>query len=203
MSAAGRRFLAPRGPPPSKSRQLVLAAVALSSSRTGVPLAESFQTNPLRERASGRVHRRTIHLPPGKSRRSQASSSGAASGEGDDPSNRSVTGPIYESGDRSVKVELFTKQGCTLCDKVKDVLESVREDQPHSLYAVDITDADKEDWFSKYKYDIPVMHVNGVYWAKHRLSTEEAVAGLGEARGGDFAERPGEPDAGRLERTEQ
>jgi hypothetical protein len=38
----------------------------------------------------------------------------------------SVTGPIYElldydGGASPVKVTLFTKQGCTLCDKVKDV----------------------------------------------------------------------------------
>jgi len=31
------------------------------------------------------------------------------------------------------------------------VLESIRDDHPHSLYAVDITDDDKEQWFAKYK----------------------------------------------------
>jgi hypothetical protein len=96
-------------------------------------------------------------------------------------SGSSVTGPIYlMEGVPTVK--LFTKQGCTLCDRVKDVstfvaveinrihhfsicccyvtlfyflvdkaLESVREVQPHSLIQVDITDDDKQEWFSKYK----------------------------------------------------
>jgi len=96
-------------------------------------------------------------------------------------------------------VKLFTKEGCTLCDKVKDVLESVREDQPHSLYAVDITDDDKQDWFDKYKYDIPVLHINDIYWTKHRLSAEDAIAAIDEANRGDFTLREGEPDASRLE----
>ena len=49
------------------------------------------------------------------------------------------------------------------------------------------------------RYDIPVLHINDVYWAKHRLSAEEAVSGIGEAREGEFAMRQGEPDASRLE----
>ena len=36
--------------------------------------------------------------------------------------HQSVTGPIYEmDGDDIPTVKLFTKHGCTLCDKVKDV----------------------------------------------------------------------------------
>ena len=34
--------------------------------------------------------------------------------------SQSVTGPIYEMS-MGPSVKLFTKQGCTLCDKVKDV----------------------------------------------------------------------------------
>ncbi|KAL3808378.1 hypothetical protein ACHAXA_005349, partial [Cyclostephanos tholiformis] len=111
---------------------------------------------------------------------------------------RSVTGPIYEL-DGAPRVTLYTKLDCTLCDKVKDVLQSLRDVQPHSLYAVDITDDDKRDWFSKYKYDIPVLHINGMYWTKHRLSVEDAVAGIELARMGHFTARRGEPDASRLE----
>jgi glutaredoxin len=98
-------------------------------------------------------------------------------------------------------VTLFTKGGCTLCDKVKDVLESIRTDHPHSLYAIDITDNDKTHWFDKYKYDIPVLHMNGIYWAKHRLTIDDATAGLMEASNGQFTPRGGEPDASRLERN--
>jgi len=95
---------------------------------------------------------------------------------------------VYSQNHHGNKNFLFSK-----------VLDSVREDQPHSLYAVDITDDDKQEWFSKYKYDIPVLHVNDIYWAKHRLSAEEAIAGIEEACKGSFEMRQGEPDASRLE----
>ena len=120
-------------------------------------------------------------------------------------SSISVTRPIYIMEAVGVvvvpNVTLFTKGGCTLCDKVKDVLESIRTDHPHSLYAIDITDNDKTHWFDKYKYDIPVLHMNGIYWAKHRLTIDDATAGLMEASNGQFTPRGGEPDASRLERN--
>ena len=45
-----------------------------------------------------------------------------------------------------------------------------------------------------------MLHIDGAYWTKHRLSAEEAAAALGESAAGGFAARPGEPDAERLER---
>jgi len=96
-------------------------------------------------------------------------------------------------------VTLFTKHQCTLCDKVKEVLAEVREEAPHGLDQVDITDPGNEKWWDKYKYDIPVLHVQGRYWAKHRLSPEEALSAIADASEGTFEERNGEPDASRLE----
>jgi glutaredoxin len=112
----------------------------------------------------------------------------------------SVSGPIYTSLECDPTIRLFTKEGCTLCDKVKDTLQSLREELPHSLEAVDITDVGHENWYEKYKYDIPVLHVGDQYWSKHRLSKEEAREGLTEARMGQFVVRKGEPDAGKMER---
>jgi len=156
---------------------------------------------------SMKFHRRNVHLPK---RNSFQLSSSTSSGEDDDDddeqpqqqTNNSVTGPIYEmnNSNNTPKIKLFTKEGCTLCDKVKDTLFEIRNDYPHSLYAVDITDEDKQDWFEKYKYDIPVLHMEDVYWTKHRLTKEEAVAALEEVvMEGKFEVRKGEPDAGRLE----
>lgn len=51
------------------------------------------------------------------------------------------------------------------------------------------------------RYDIPVLHIDDVYWAKHRLTTEEAIAALVQAREGSFRKSKGEPDAGRLEHS--
>lgn len=117
----------------------------------------------------------------------------------------SVTGTVYTVQDKGAPVvSLFTKEGCTLCDKVKDILVSVRDDYdcPHSLEAVDITDADKTDLYERYKYDIPVLHVNGRYWAKHSITAKEAVQGIRKATEGTFNSPKGEPDAGALERKQ-
>ena len=120
----------------------------------------------------------------------------------------SVTGNVYQAeddddNDNKVQVTLFTKEGCTLCDKVKDILKECRDEVPHSLDQVDITDESHAEWHSKYKYDIPVLHVNGQYWLKHRTTREEAKAGLLEAanKGTDFPARPGEPNAEAMERN--
>eukprot|EP00816_Leptocylindrus_hargravesii_P003295 CAMPEP_0196803210 /NCGR_PEP_ID=MMETSP1362-20130617/2594_1 /TAXON_ID=163516 /ORGANISM="Leptocylindrus danicus, Strain CCMP1856" /LENGTH=207 /DNA_ID=CAMNT_0042174663 /DNA_START=233 /DNA_END=854 /DNA_ORIENTATION=- len=126
-----------------------------------------------------------------------------ASGE-----RKSVTGPIYTADDSSTPmVTLFTKDGCTLCDKVKDVLESLKnsngEAYSHSLQAIDITDEEhKETWYSKYKYDIPVLHMDGEYWIKHRLTEDEAIKGFQAVKEGTFSSPPGEPDAGEMERRQ-
>lgn len=122
---------------------------------------------------------------------------------GDDGGERiSVTGTIYDGPEGEPVVQLFTKQGCTLCDKVTDVLRSVRESHPHTLEAVDITDEDKLDWFDKYKYDIPVLHIEGNYWEKHRLTSEVAIEGLEAAKAGTFEVQAGEPNAGEMERRQ-
>ena len=119
-------------------------------------------------------------------------------------SENSVTGPIYnvESDAREdfPIVQLYTKEGCTLCDKVSNVLKSVREQCPHSLEAVDITDADKTEIYDKYKWDIPVLHMNGKYWTKHKLDVTEAVDALKRATNGEFQEQKGEPNAAAMEK---
>lgn len=176
-----------------KSSQLFVTSIAISVSCSIPSVVESFSvTSIYQQQLSGNF--RCVHLP------TTTSSLFDSASADDDSSSSSVTGPIYEmDGDDIPTVKLFTKHGCTLCDKVKDVLESVRDDHPHSLYAVDITDDDKEQWFAKYKYDIPVLHINDVYWTKHRLSSEDAIAGIIEACSRDFTSRKGEPDASRLE----
>lgn len=62
----------------------------------------------------------------------------------------SVTGTVYEAVQPDAPVvTLFTKEGCTLCDKVKDVLVDLRESHDHVLRQVDITDEAHSEWFDK------------------------------------------------------
>ncbi|CAJ1951924.1 unnamed protein product [Cylindrotheca closterium] len=115
----------------------------------------------------------------------------------------SVTGNVYtaDAKDDSPTVRLFTKEGCTLCDKVKDVLIQVREEFPHNLDQIDITDSEHKEWFDKYKYDIPVLHMETKFWIKHRMTLEEAREGIQEAMNGAFGERKGDPNAAAYERN--
>lgn len=121
-----------------------------------------------------------------------------------EPSGRSVTGVVYDvklgKKENFPVVQIYTKEGCTLCDKVSDVLKSLREEHPHSLEAVDITDPDKSYIYDKYKWDIPVLHIDGIYWTKHKLDSTEAIVALAKAAGGEFLEQKGEPDAAAMER---
>ena len=83
----------------------------------------------------------------------------------------SVAGPIYDSRDPGAPaVTLFTKEGCTLCDSAKEVLEAAAQERPHTLEAVDISDPENAYYWGRYKYDIPVLTINGIYWAKHRCA---------------------------------
>lgn len=116
---------------------------------------------------------------------------------------KSVSGIIYEvEGDKCSFpiVTLFTKEGCTLCDKVTDVLQSIRKDHPHSLEAVDITDEDKTHIYDMYKWDIPVLKINGLYWTKHRVEQADAICALVDAASGNFHEKKGEPNAAEMEK---
>lgn len=136
----------------------------------------------------------------------------------------SVTGSVYEASNEicNVVVTLYTKEGCTLCDKVKEVLSEIQQESEsdgsseekfaHSLRQIDITDDDQRDSYNRYKYDIPVLHMGyrkksesdesgeSVYWTKHRLTKEEAKEAIAEAMGGSFEPRTGRPNASALER---
>eukprot|EP00522_Entomoneis_paludosa_P009665 CAMPEP_0172450208 /NCGR_PEP_ID=MMETSP1065-20121228/8653_1 /TAXON_ID=265537 /ORGANISM="Amphiprora paludosa, Strain CCMP125" /LENGTH=146 /DNA_ID=CAMNT_0013201985 /DNA_START=138 /DNA_END=578 /DNA_ORIENTATION=- len=115
----------------------------------------------------------------------------------------SVTGPVYTSEEEEAPiVTLFTKEGCTLCDKVKEVLrQAQQENHVHSLEQIDITDENHQEWFDKYKYDIPVLHINGQYWLKHKLSSvHEVQQALEAVRNGSFTSPVGEPNAAAMER---
>ncbi|KAL3941477.1 MAG: hypothetical protein SGBAC_004165 [Bacillariaceae sp.] len=81
-----------------------------------------------------------------------------------------------------------------------DVLIQVKEEFPHNLEQIDITDPEHKQWFDKYKYDIPVLHMEAKFWIKHRMAVEEAREGIQEAKNGVFVERTGDPNAAAYER---
>ncbi|XP_066567448.1 glutaredoxin-like protein C5orf63 homolog isoform X2 [Amia ocellicauda] len=64
---------------------------------------------------------------------------------------------------------LFTKDPCPLCDEAKEVLEPFKD--RFVLQEVDITLPENKVWCERYKYDIPVFHLNGQFLMMHRVHT--------------------------------
>uniref|UniRef100_A0ABI7YSM0 Glutaredoxin-like protein n=1 Tax=Felis catus TaxID=9685 RepID=A0ABI7YSM0_FELCA len=62
---------------------------------------------------------------------------------------------------------LFTKDPCPLCDEAKEVLEAYKN--RFILQEVDITLPENSAWYQRYKFDIPVFHLNGQFLMMHRV----------------------------------
>jgi len=73
-------------------------------------------------------------------------------------------------------IEIYSKSQCPLCDEAKEVLAQVRRRVPFELREVDITQ--DPALFEEYRYDIPVVFVNGRKAFKHRLDAKAVEARL-------------------------
>ncbi|XP_070592412.1 glutaredoxin-like protein C5orf63 homolog [Erythrolamprus reginae] len=62
---------------------------------------------------------------------------------------------------------LFTKHPCPLCEEAKMILEPYKH--KFTLEEIDITLPNHSIWLEKYKYEIPVFHLNGKFLMKHRV----------------------------------
>ena len=78
-------------------------------------------------------------------------------------------------------VTLFTKPGCHLCDDVKAVIERVQVRKPFVLEIRNILDNPEDQ--DRYRFDIPVVLVNGQEIARHRLSEVRLDWALGNIAG--------------------
>lgn len=66
---------------------------------------------------------------------------------------------------------LYTKADCSLCQKMKDQMALARCDELFTLEEVDI-EKDAE-LFALYRFEIPVLCINGVEAFRHRLRADE------------------------------
>ncbi|KAL1773361.1 glutaredoxin C5orf63-like [Sigmodon hispidus] len=66
---------------------------------------------------------------------------------------------------------LFTKDPCPLCDEAKEVLKPY--EHRFILQEVDITLPENSTWYERYKFDIPVFHLNGQFLMMHRVNTSK------------------------------
>ena len=73
--------------------------------------------------------------------------------------------------EEKVRVVLYTKPGCGLCDKMKAEMKRAGVEDLYTLAEVDI-EQDPE-LFNQYRYEIPVLLINGVEAFRHRLKADE------------------------------
>jgi len=69
-----------------------------------------------------------------------------------------------------IKLVLYTKEDCSLCDDAKATIEECYPDQ-FSIEEVDIT-KNNRDLFRKFKFDIPVFYHNETFLMKHRVDKD-------------------------------
>ena len=67
-----------------------------------------------------------------------------------------------------LRVVLYTKPNCGLCEKMKAQMAMAHCDELYTLEEVDI-EKDAE-LFARYQYEIPVLCINGAEAFRHRLS---------------------------------
>lgn len=70
-----------------------------------------------------------------------------------------------------LKVVLYSKPGCGLCEEMKAEMKKAGCEALYGLEEVDI-EADA-DLFAEYRYEIPVLLINGIEAFRHRLVAEE------------------------------
>jgi len=86
-----------------------------------------------------------------------------------------------------IRLTLYTRPECHLCDAAKFVLTRVRRDVPFELIEVDISAPGNEGWLALYGRDIPVACAEGQEWFRHRVveaDLRRRLHGLSERSGG-------------------
>ena len=72
---------------------------------------------------------------------------------------------------RKLQVIIYSRPGCHLCDDAKASILGAGCDDQFTLTEIDI-ESDPE-LLNKYKYDIPVITINGTETFIHRVTSEE------------------------------
>ena len=70
-----------------------------------------------------------------------------------------------------LRIVLYTKNECGLCEEMKEQMRQANCDELYTLEEVDI-EQDAEV-FARYRFEIPVLCINGVEAFRHRLTTEK------------------------------
>jgi len=67
------------------------------------------------------------------------------------------------------RVDLFTRDGCHLCDEALAVLEEVRHEQTFELVVIDLDREAPPDKRAAYDWEVPVVELDGRKIMKYRV----------------------------------
>ena len=81
-----------------------------------------------------------------------------------------------------VHVIIYSRPGCHLCDEAKAAILSARCSDQFDLEEIDIES--DEELLRKYKYDIPVIAINGVESFIHRVDPREFASRIKQIKSG-------------------
>ncbi|CEP63774.1 Mgp12p LALA0_S09e02190g [Lachancea lanzarotensis] len=66
----------------------------------------------------------------------------------------------------NIRLTLFSKANCGLCDKAKEVTKKVVDNKQRfaglQIHVVDIDEPNNKRWWNKYCMDVPVLHLENI-----------------------------------------
>lgn len=77
-------------------------------------------------------------------------------------------------------VVVYSRPGCHLCEEAKEAIAAAQCADEYTLDEINIEN--DPDLLKRYRYDIPVIIINGVEAFRHRLTTDEFRRKLAAAR---------------------
>ena len=78
------------------------------------------------------------------------------------------------------RVIIYSRPGCHLCEEAKEVIEASGYREEYTLEEINI-ESDAE-LLRRYRYDIPVITINGEEAFRHRVTADEFRQKLEEAK---------------------
>lgn len=76
-------------------------------------------------------------------------------------------------------VELYSKDGCHLCDVAKEILLNIQQKHPFELKVVKIQEGDET--FDRFKERIPVIYINGTFAFQFKVTERDFIERLQSA----------------------
>ena len=89
-----------------------------------------------------------------------------------------------------MRVEIYSKPDCSLCEKAKRIVQQVQTRIPFELTEVNIEE--DRGMFERFQYDIPVIFIDGQKAFKHRVEEKELENRLRRILGTGVAPMAGE-----------